>query len=200
MSELNVSRETQERLETYVRLLKQWNPKINLVAKSTLDDIWDRHILDSAQVLVAARVEEGIWFDMGSGGGFPGLVVAILAAEQRPDMIFYLCDSDQRKCAFLRTVVRETGVQAKVSAARLEELPSVGASVISARALASLADLLPLALRHGKTGHTALFQKGRNWREEVSAAQKEWRFQHEALPSKTDPEAVILRVEEIEHV
>ncbi|MEC7298809.1 MAG: 16S rRNA (guanine(527)-N(7))-methyltransferase RsmG [Pseudomonadota bacterium] len=196
----NVSRETLDKLEQYADLLAKWNPRINIVAKSTIGEAWTRHIVDSAQVFAASDKQDGQWLDMGSGGGFPGLVCAIIAAEKSPDLKFTLVDSDQRKCAFLRNVARETGTQVTVIAKRLEQIDPVNADVISARALANLSDLLPFAKRHGNQAATVLFQKGRNWQAEAAEASRDWRFQHEVLPSTTDPEAVILRIKELEHV
>ncbi|WP_407493874.1 16S rRNA (guanine(527)-N(7))-methyltransferase RsmG [Pseudooceanicola sp. MF1-13] len=197
---MNVSRETKERLKTYEALLKKWNPKINLVAKSTIDDAWTRHIEDSIQVFNLGEVAEGLWLDMGSGGGFPGLVCAIMAHDTKPDLMFQLVDSDQRKCAFLRNTAREVGVQVKVMASRLDDLNPAAATIISARALAPLGALLNLAEKHRTPDTVMLFQKGRSWKDEVEEARKEWRFQHEVIPSKTDPEAVILKIKEVEHV
>lgn len=200
MTALNVSRETQARLEDYVALLKKWNPKINLVSRATLAEAWSRHILDSVQIFDAAGRQGGRWVDLGSGGGFPGLVVAIVAAERAPDMVLTLVESDQRKCSFLRTVAREVGVKVTVLSERIEDMPPLNADIISARALANLTALLGYAAIHGGDDCMCIFPKGRTWRDEVAVAQKEWRFRHEALPSRTDPEAVILRIEEIEHV
>lgn len=183
-----------------MRLLRQWNPRINLVSKSTLDDAWNRHVADSVQVFEASRQASGLWVDMGSGGGFPGLVIAILALERAPALQVKLIESDQRKCAFLRTVAREAGVSVSIKARRIEDEPPSQASVISARALAPLTDLLQFSQRHGSEDHVAIFPKGRSWRDELAVARTRWRFQHEALQSKTDAEAVILRIEEIEHV
>ena len=111
---LVVSRETMDRLNTYSELLKKWNPKINLVSRFTLDDLWSRHMLDSAQIFSLADNKPDHWIDLGSGGGFPGLVIAILAKELMPNLTVTLVESDQRKCAFLRTVSRETNLKTKV--------------------------------------------------------------------------------------
>jgi len=197
---VDVSRETLERLKTYEALLSKWNPKINLVAKSTIDNAWTRHIEDSAQVFQLTEAQFGVWLDMGSGGGFPGLVCAILAFETKPDLRFHLVDSDQRKCAFLRNIAREVGVPITVSAARLDNIEDQDATVISARALASLSELLAHAQNHTNPKTEMLFQKGRSWQSEIEDAKQEWRFQHEVFPSKTDPEAVILKIKEVEHV
>lgn len=114
LESLDVSRETSDRLRLLADLLQKWNPKINLVSRSTLETLWDRHILDSAQIFDLVLHPVDHWVDIGSGGGFPGLVVAILAAEKDPAQKTTLIESDQRKCAFLRTVLRETGVSATV--------------------------------------------------------------------------------------
>ena len=197
---LDVSRETLTRLETYVALLKKWNPKINLVSKATLNDAWSRHVLDSVQIFEAADFRTGNWVDLGSGGGFPGMVIAILAHDRAPDLRVTLVESDQRKCTFLRTVAREVRIDVRVVSDRIEAIPPLSANVISARALAGLPELFTYADRHRADECVCVFPKGRSWREEVAAAQLQWRFAHTVLPSKTDPEAVILRIEEFEHV
>lgn len=189
----DVSRETTERLETYATLLRAWNPRINLVSRATLENAWTRHIVDSAQVFRLAP-QRGHWCDLGSGGGFPGLVCAILASELAPQLHFTLVESDQRKCAFLRSVLRETSVTAEVRAARIEALPSLGADILSARALADLSQLLIHAERHLSDDGLALFQKGRQWKKEVDNASKTWRFAMEAIKSETEDDAVILSI------
>ena len=135
---LNVSRETKARLEIYAELLRKWNPKINLVSKGTIDDLWSRHIIDSAQIYALACHPIEHWIDLGSGGGFPGLVIAIMAADRGSPGKTTLVESDARKCAFLRTVIRETGANATVMNERIEVLPSLEADILSARALGSL--------------------------------------------------------------
>lgn len=193
----NVSRETLQRLDSYAALLKKWNPAINLVAGSTLGDLWSRHMLDSAQLVDLAPESARIWTDLGSGGGFPGLVVAILAAEKRPALEVALIESDLRKATFLRTVARETGLTVRVIPSRIEEAAPMGADVVSARALASLEKLLPLAERHLASGGIALFQKGATHRAEVAEALARWRFTVHNHASQTDPQAVVLRIGEI---
>lgn len=198
--EQSVSRETFRKLEIYADLLIQWNPKINLVSKSTIPELWDRHMLDSAQVHDMAPDSFSSWLDIGSGGGFPGLVAAICASEKQPDAAFTMIESDQRKCAFLRTVARECGLKVTVTAKRIEAVEAIGADVLSARALSALPDLLGFADRHLAADGIALFPKGTRWKEEVAAAEKDWRFRYEALPSKTEPEAVILKIGGIQRV
>ncbi len=196
----NVSRETTERLEVYAETLRKWNPKINLVAKSTLDDLWDRHIADSLQLLARVKPSTQHLVDIGSGGGFPGLVVAIVAVELENPERTTLIESDQRKSAFLRTVLRETNARAEILNQRIEESPPQKADVLTARALADLTKLLGYADQHLASDGTALFLKGKSWREEIKAAQETWRFRWNAIESKTNAEAVLLEIGEITRV
>lgn len=196
----DVSRETRSRLETYESLLRKWNPAINLVAKSTLGDLWTRHFRDSAQLFDICPAGAPRWADLGSGGGFPGLVVAILAAERAPDLAVTLVESDVRKAAFLSTVARETELNVRVLADRIEAVPPLAADVLSARALAPLPQLLAFAERHLAPGGTALLPKGANHAAEIAEALATWRFDLQKHPSQTDSQAVILEVTGIAHV
>ena len=130
--DLNVSRETFSKLEAFADLVRKWNPKINLVSKNSLDDLWQRHILDSVQVFELAE-GEGHWVDLGSGGGFPGIVVAILNQEAQTFQVT-MVESDQRKCAFLRTAIRELGLTALVKTERIEQLDGLKADLADCRA------------------------------------------------------------------
>lgn len=195
----DVSRETLARLEVFSSLLRKWNPAINLVSRNSLNDLWGRHIADSIQVFRSVVVD-GHWLDLGTGGGFPGLIVAILAADERPDVAVTLVESDQRKATFLRRAARETGATCRVLTDRIEALPPQNADILSARALADLGTLLGFAYRHLGPDGIALFPKGVTWRKELAAAQSEWRFRSEAIMSKTEPDAVILKVEGISRV
>ncbi len=191
---LDVSRETLERLELYESLLGKWNPAINLVARGTISDAWSRHFIDSAQILALAPPEARTWLDVGSGGGFPGMVVAIIAAEVRPDLSVTLIDSDQRKAAFLGEVARRTGVGVTIIPGRAEDHPPAMADVLSARAFAPLATLVALAERHLKPGGVGLFLKGARHHPEIADAREAFRFDLRKEPSQTDPQAVILSV------
>ncbi|QPM91471.1 16S rRNA (guanine(527)-N(7))-methyltransferase RsmG [Pseudooceanicola algae] len=195
----SVSRETLERLDIYANLLTKWNPKINLVAKSTIPNLWNRHILDSVQVFKLAN-NFSHWADLGSGGGFPGLVAAIYSAEFHPEGRITLVESDQRKCAFLRNVAREAGLDIQVLAERIEEIPSLGADVLTARALASLTELLDFASRHLSADGMAVFPKGARWKAEVEEAERHWHFNWTSLASRTDEQAVILKIKGIVRV
>lgn len=199
-AETGVSRETMARLDTYSALLEKWNPAINLVSKATLPERWTRHFLDSAQILEIADKKSGLWADFGTGGGFPGVVVAILAAERTPGLRVVCVESDTRKATFLRTVLRETGVDAEVISQRVEELAPLGAAVVSARALAPLKTLLAYAERHLATDGQAIFLKGSGYEVEVRESLETWSFRLDTYPSKTDPTATILKLGDIHRV
>lgn len=197
--DLNVSRETFERLEQFASILKKWNPKINLVSRTSLRDLWTRHIADSIQVFRA--VDPGLhWVDIGSGGGLPGVIVAILAAEKSPETKVTMIESDQRKCAFLRTAARECGVKCDVISERIEKVAAQDADILSARALADLDMLLGFADLHLHKNGTAVFPKGANWKKEVELARLNWNFDLDVLKSLTETEAALLKIRRIERV
>ncbi|MGH1355153.1 MAG: 16S rRNA (guanine(527)-N(7))-methyltransferase RsmG [Thalassovita sp.] len=200
MLPFDVSRETMDRLEVYADLLKKWNPKINLVSKATLADLWTRHIVDSAQIYTLAPKNFTHWSDLGSGGGFPGLVCAIIAAERNPTANFTLIESDARKSVFLRTVARETGIKVNVFTDRIERAIPLNADILSARALADLTMLLSFADLHLQESGIALFPKGVNWQKEVEEARKAWFFEYEAITSETESGSIILRIGDISRV
>ncbi len=190
----DVSRETQERLEHYAQALLKWSSRINLVAKATHDDVWTRHIEDSVQIFSAAPVGFGTWCDLGSGGGLPGLVVAILCREHSPNCAVTLIESDARKAAFLSMMARELDLKAMIIRARIESASPCAADIVSARALAPLPKLLGYVDRHLAPGGTALLPKGRNHAQEVEEARKSWRFDVQRRQSCVDPDSVILVV------
>ncbi|QDI77571.1 MULTISPECIES: 16S rRNA (guanine(527)-N(7))-methyltransferase RsmG [Leisingera] len=199
LEELNVSRETLARLEIFEQVIKKWNPKINLVSKSSLKLLWSRHIADSVQVFRCVDAPDH-WVDIGSGGGFPGLIAAILAADEAPEMKTTLIESDQRKSAFLRTVARECDAKVTVISKRIEQADPQNAEVLSARALADLSLLLEFAERHLGAGGTALLPKGETWKKEVDNARQRWRFDAEPVKSLTEQEAVILKIKGVARV
>ncbi|MDC0737737.1 16S rRNA (guanine(527)-N(7))-methyltransferase RsmG [Cognatishimia sp. SS12] len=196
----DVSRETIERLDTYAELLIKWNPTVNLVSKSTLKDVWMRHMLDSVEIFQYAAPEAGRWVDLGSGGGFPGLVVAILSQAEKPELSVSLVESDVRKCAFMRTILRETDTEAKIYTDRIEQLSPLQADFLSARALADLAKLFEFSERHMAKDGIALFPKGITWRSEVQDAKVAWSFECESRNSCTQEGSVILKIRDIERV
>jgi 16S rRNA (guanine527-N7)-methyltransferase len=194
---LDVSRETMADLVEFSELATKWNAKINLIARGTTKTIWERHIVDSAQLYRFASSGYGKWVDIGSGGGFPGIVMAIIGKEKSKDARFILVESDQRKATFLRTAARELELPVEVIAQRIETAPPQAADIVSARALTSLSGLIPLTLRHLKTDGVALFHKGRQAGNEIADAKKNWSFDLEEYPSITDPEARILAIQRI---
>jgi 16S rRNA (guanine527-N7)-methyltransferase len=194
VARVDVSRETLERLDIYAALLEQWTKRINLISPSTIRELWSRHFLDSAQLQRFVTAQD--WADIGSGGGFPGAVLAIL----NPETSFTLVESDQRKATFLRTVSRQTGVDFEVKAERVERLEPLQAHRLSSRALAPLVDLLSFAERHLHPDGRAIFLKGASAQNEINRALEHWRFDCETYPSQTDPEAVILSIGDITRV
>lgn len=200
LKKMNVSRETLERLEIYETVIRKWNPRINLVSRNSLEQLRTRHILDSVQVFRCLESLTGHWVDIGSGGGFPGIVVAIMAAAEAPGLKVTLIESDQRKSAFLRAAARECGVPVKVISQRIEQAEPQQADVISARALADLSLLLEFSERHLKPCGTALFSKGASWKKEVDNSQQHWRFDAEPITSLTEPDAVVLKLRGIARV
>ena len=197
---VDVSRETLNALEQFSALVLKWTAHINLISVNTIDDIWDRHMVDSAQIFRFAPKNFKTWLDIGSGGGFPGIVVAILGKELAPDAEFILVESDQRKATFLRTAIRELALNAKVAADRIENQPAMNADVISARALGSLPSLLPLISQHMAPSGLALLHKGRRVDQEIALARQEWRFYLEEASSLTDPDGRLLLIQRISRV
>lgn len=196
---LNVSRETTDLLTQFSELVERWTVRINLISKASVDGIWERHVADSAQLFELAPEFEH-WVDLGSGGGFPGIVIAIIAKEARPEGRITLVESDLRKATFLRTAIRELGLNAKVIAERIEELPPLGADVLSARALADLPALLEFTELHLAKSGTAIFPKGQNWRKEDEAARQLWSYSLDPVKSKTSAEAAILLIKDVSRV
>jgi 16S rRNA (guanine527-N7)-methyltransferase len=191
----HVSRETIALLTQYESLLRKWQKSINLVSVSTLDDLWRRHMLDSAQLAGLAPEGARRWADLGSGGGFPGLVVAILLRE-RVGFEMHLVESDQRKCVFMREVIRATGVPAQVHNQRIEAFVREAEvfDVISARALAPLDRLFGWAAPLFGPDSLGLFLKGQGLQDELTAARKNWIFEAEHSPSQSDPGGSVLKV------
>ena len=181
---LNVSDQALEKLRTYAEMTAKWTVRINLIAKSTITDIWGRHIEDSARVALHMPQNPQIWADFGSGGGFPGLVLAVIMQDRGWQTKLSLIESDQRKSTFLREVARVLSLPVEVRAERAELIAPMGADVVSARALASLDDLCGIWQRHGAENSLGLFPKGERWQEEVAQARQNWQFD---LDAKDDP-------------
>ncbi|WP_046023523.1 16S rRNA (guanine(527)-N(7))-methyltransferase RsmG [Magnetospira sp. QH-2] len=179
-------------LETYLTLLTKWQARINLVSRTTLADPWRRHFLDSAQLVPYLPEKAACLADLGSGAGFPGLVLAIITGKP-----IHLVESDQRKSIFMREVARETGAPVIIHTNRIEKLSPLQADVITSRALASLPKLIQLSLPHLKNDGILLFLKGKNVAFELTESRKNWKLAAEAYESRTDPDGRVLLVREI---
>ncbi len=189
---VDVSRETSDQLEALVDTLVRWQKAINLVGRTTIEDVWARHILDSAQLAPLIPTDAKSLADLGSGGGFPGLVLAAL----RPDLDMVLIEVDARKAAFLGEASRRMGLKRppRIVIGRIEEVPAANADVVTARALAPLGQLLVWADRHRADTAICLFHKGKGWQVELTEATKDWDITCQPLSSKTNRDAVILRI------
>jgi 16S rRNA (guanine527-N7)-methyltransferase len=198
-----VSRETSERLDTFVELLLSWQRTTNLIAASTIPHLWTRHIADSLQLLDLAP-DARVWVDLGSGAGFPGLAIAIALAE-KPGAMVHLIDSNKKKAAFLREAQRVTGAPAEVHTQRIEDFANsftAPLDAVTARAVAPLKLLLnqsfPLL---GKSGAMGLFPKGQHAElelKEVRAVKTSWKMNATLVPSRTDPAARIVVIRDVE--
>ena len=189
-----VSRETLDRLRAYAEVLEKWNKAVNLVGRGTLADLWRRHMLDSAQLFdllpPAPADRPRRLVDLGSGAGFPGLVLAVLGAGE-----VHLVEADARKAAFLREAARVTRTEVAFHVKRAETLPALQADVVTARAFAPLTDLLGYAAPLMRPDAVGLFPKGKGVEGELTVARKAWNMTVERVPSRTDTAATILRVE-----
>lgn len=196
---LIVSRETIDGLAAFMAMLEKWNPAINLVSKSSIPMVWQRHVLDSAQMYFLIPGSARRLLDLGSGGGFPGLVLAILAKVDRPDLTVKLVESDQRKAVFLGEVIRKLELRAEVVAQRIETLAPQNADVLTARALAPLGTLCGFVMRHMATDGVALFSKGVHAAEETQQARLSWVFELETHASRSDESSSILAMRQVRH-
>lgn len=190
----SVSRETLQKLEKLCALITKWTKSINLISPNSVSEIWDRHIVDSAQIYQIAPPNWTSWVDLGSGGGLPGLVIAILDQEKRP---ITLVESDQRKCLFLNTAKRELDLNLLVVNKRIERVDLDNFDVMSARALAPLHELLSYAVQYLTPEGTAILPKGARFNEELDQARQGWQFDVTLHPSSTNPESRILEASRI---
>lgn len=192
---VSVSRETSARLDRFVALLLDWQQRVNLIAPSTEPALWTRHIADSLQ-LIALAPDARIWVDLGSGGGFPGLVIACALAET-PGARVYLVESNARKAAFLREAAGSVGAPASVQAMRIADFvrkPPERIEAVTARAVAPLSDLLAAAYPLLINGAVGLFPKGQAVEAELTEAAKCWKIQATLALSRTDPNGRIVVV------
>ncbi len=196
IKEMSPDPETLARLDAYAALLVRWQKRINLISSKTLEALWVRHFLDSAQLFRHIPTSAKTLADIGSGGGFPGLVLAILTSQHGGPVVT-LIESDGRKSIFLREANRICKAGAQVLNARAEFADLILADVVTCRACAPLGRLLPLVHRCMRPDGMALLLKGANWRHELTAAEKDWTMQVTEIPSLTDSSGVILKLEGI---
>lgn len=175
-------------------LLRKWNARINLVAPKSLPDFWNRHALDSAQILPLIPDDAQTLVDFGSGAGFPGIALAIQAKHAGLNQTIHLIESAGKKASFLKTVSRETHLPTVIHADRIEALPSLNADVITARAFAPLDRLLPLAALHLKASGRIILLKGLAVDEEVALARQQWDFELTQTQSLTDDSGSLITI------
>ena len=187
-----VSRETLEKFSTYVALLTKWQKAINLVSNKSLPDVWERHVLDSYQILKHAPNDKGVWIDMGSGAGFPALIVAMAS-----DFEVHVIESDHRKCQFMREVSRETSTPITIHTKRIDAVEPFPATVISARALASLEKLLEYSENFATDETVYLYLKGQDVDAELTNAAKCWRMDTVKHSSLSSSEGCILQLKDV---
>ena len=194
-----VSRETMDRFVEIVAALRLWSKRFNLVSPASRSEIWSRHILDSVQLFTLAPNTAKHWLDLGSGAGFPGMVLAIMLLE-RPEAQMVLVEANGKKAAFLQHCARITGAPVSVLQQRIENTALAAQDVITARAVTDLSGLLELSRPFVGKDTVLLFPKGKNVEDELTQAHKQWDIKVEVLPSMTDKYAKILKIKEIHRV
>ena len=193
-SKSGVSRETLSRLKAYIGLLTDWNTRHNLVSEASLKDVWQRHVWDSAQLAPLVPEKAKTLADLGSGAGFPGLVLALLLQDR---LAVTLYEATRKKADFLRTVAERLGLCVAVRSERIEEAARIRFDVVTARACAPLPKLLEYAQHFAGPGTVCLFLKGQNVGVELTEAHKSWRMKVRQYPSLTHPFGAILEIREL---
>lgn len=190
----NVSHETMEKLTAYKALVIEWNSKFNLISKSSVENIWERHILDSLQLYKFISPTDKKILDFGSGAGFPAIVLAIAAEQFNPELRFNLIESIGKKTLFLNTVKKELGLNVNIYHDRIENVKIKNVDIITSRALASLSKLFEYSLPFCSARTGMIFPKGENWNNEVQEAAKKWKFDYKAETSETSENGKILYI------
>ena len=194
---LNVSRETLNGFYEYETLLSKWNEKINLVSKNTLVDIWERHFLDSGQIIKHVDASGKRWVDVGSGAGFPGLVVALLLRDRKIDCDLVLVEKNPKKCFFLNEVMRKLNLRVEVVNDNIHTLEPLNADILTTRAFSELNNLIEIAFHHLKKKGICLFLKGENYRIELDKTLNYWFFDYDIVDSLSSSSGKIIRVKKI---
>lgn len=193
----NVSRETITDLEAFQNLVLEWNNKFNLISKSSEKDIWNRHIIDSLQLVDFIEKKDNVLYDFGSGAGFPGIVLAIYAKHNSLNWQITLVESIRKKANFLNEIKNKMNLNIKIINDRIENLKIKKADIITSRALASLEKLFEYVLPFSKKDTQLIFPKGASWQAELEKTQKNWSFIYKKYPSITNKESVILFVKNL---
>ena len=194
---LNVSRETLSSFYEYKTLLYKWNEKINLVSKHTLIDIWERHFLDSGQIILNVEASGKRWVDVGSGAGFPGLVVALLLRDRKVDCDLVLVEKHPKKVFFLKEVIRKLNLSVEVVNDNIYTLEPLNADILTARAFSELNNLMEIAFRHRKKEGICLFLKGENYKIELDKTLNNWFFDYDIVGSLSSSSGNIIKVKKI---
>ena len=197
MRYFNVSRETLDLFCEYEALLSKWNKKINLVSKNSLFDIWERHFLDSGQIINHVEASGKRWVDLGSGAGFPGLVVALLLRDRKIDCDIILVEKNLKKVFFLKEVVRKLDLNVKVLNKNIRTIEHLNADILSARAFSELKELIEISYHHRKERGVCLFLKGENYRHELDKTLNYWFFDYDVVDSYSNSSGNIIRVTNI---
>lgn len=191
---LNVSRGTLADLKAYEASLQEWQQKFNLVSNNTLENAWERHFLDSVQLFDLIPSNSKILYDLGSGAGFPGMVLAIMAKEKTPYLKVSLIESTSKKTLYLKHVAELTKTDVEIINDRIENIKPQPVDVITSRALTALKDLFNYAIRFCDSSTVCIFPKGKKYQEEITDAQKLWKFDYELIPSQQSEEGMIIIV------
>lgn len=200
MEKYSVSRETYDRLKTYQSLLTEWQEKFNLVSNNSLNDAWERHFVDSVQLWKFIPENAQNILDFGSGAGFPGMVLAVVAKEKTPYLKVGLVESISKKTLYLKEVSDKLGVNVEVINDRIENIPAQKADVITSRAMTSLNGLLGYAYRFCKPDTICIFPKGKKYAEELAEAHRHWKFKCRIEPSEISEEGRILIVSNLSKI
>ncbi len=197
LKSFNVSRETLKSFCEYESLLFKWNSKINLISKNTLADIWSRHFLDSGQIIKHVDASRKRWVDVGSGAGFPGMVISLLLRDRKIDCELILVEKNTKKVFFLNEVIRKLDLNVKVLNDDIRTLEPLNADILTARAFSDLNDLMQIANIHRKEKGICFFLKGENYRNELDKTLNYWIFDYDIVDSISNPAGKLIRVKNI---
>ena len=195
----NVSRETYELLKRYEASLGEWQQKMNLVSRNSLIDAWKRHFLDSMQLFSLLPQDAKTVYDFGSGAGFPGMVLAVMAKEKTPYLKFKLVESIKKNTLYLNAVKELTGANVEIINDRIENIKAEKADVITSRAMCALPELLKYSRPFCGKDTKLIFLKGRSYEQEVASAKKDWKFNLEIIQNQESEDGVILVITDLHH-